>query len=92
MHLKKSYNYYIITIVLIYLCTNSVLNWTTRDTSSNVIDKSIEDGVSGILDNMENHAIGNIITANITIKIPPPDNNLVFRDSFCPRSLSNVLE
>lgn len=51
-----------------------------------------EDGVSGVLSNIENQAIGNDITDSIAIIIPPPTNNFDFRDKFFPRSLSNKLQ
>lgn len=63
----------------------------TVESSPNVIINSIEDGVSGKLSNIENHAIGNIITVLIAIMIPPPINNLYVRDNISPRCVSNLL-
>lgn len=52
---------------------------------------SIEDGVSGKLSDIENHAIGKIIIVIIVIMIPPPINNLNVLNNFSPRSVSNLL-
>jgi hypothetical protein len=66
-----------------------VLN--TVESSPNLIINSIDDGVSGKLTDMENHAIGKIIIAIIVIMIPPPINNLNVLNIFSPRSVSNFL-
>lgn len=53
--------------------------------SPNLTVNSTEDGISGVLSNIEYHATGNIITVNIITTIPPPVNNFNDRDTFSPR-------
>jgi len=59
--------------------------------SPKVIVNTIDDGVSGLLSIIKNHAIGNIIIVSIAIIIPPPKNNLNDRDKLRPLSSSNKL-
>lgn len=56
--------------------------------SPNLTVNFTEDGISGVLSNIEYHAIGNIMTVNIVMTIPPPVNNLIDRGAFSPRLVS----
>jgi len=73
----------------VYLCMSSDLLEKTVESSPNVTVNSIDDGVSGLLSNIENHIIGNIIIINIASIIPPPTHSLNIQDTCIPRLLSN---
>lgn len=72
----------------VYLCMSSDLLENTVKSSPNVTVSSIDDGVSGLLSNIENHTIGNIIIINIPSIIPPPTHSLNIQDTCLPRLLS----
>lgn len=75
--------------LLPYLLISSDFVLNIVESSPNVTVNSIEDGVSGVLTNMENHAIGNIMIVDIAITIAPPINNLDGCGKGCPRLVSN---
>lgn len=56
--------------------------------SPNLTVNFTEDGISGVLSNIEYHAIGNIMTVSIVMTITPPVNNFIDRGVFSPRLVS----